>query len=100
MPKFETSLCNEAVFEMLYDNKISFEGMSHAMLECQGRVVDTLRSDVPDYLHGRPHWFVRHCVSRLRNAAELDSESVTQMTPDAFQVTRGTQILLRCNELP
>ena len=44
--------------------------------------------------------FVRHCVSRLHNAAELDSESVTQMTPDAFQVTRGTQILLRCNELP
>ena len=35
MPKFETSLCNEAVCEMLYDNKISFEGMSHAMLECQ-----------------------------------------------------------------
>ena len=51
------------------------------------RVVDTFSSDVPEYLHGRPHWFVRHCVSRLRNAAELDCESVTQMTSDAFQVT-------------
>ena len=35
-------------------------------------VVDTLRSEVPEYLHGMPHWFVRHCISRLRNAAKMD----------------------------
>ena len=52
------------------------------------RVVDTLRSEVPEYLHGRPHWFVWHCISRLRNAAEMDPGAVTQMTADAFQVTR------------
>ena len=52
------------------------------------RVVDTLRSEVPEYLHGRPHWFVRHCICRLRNAAEMDPRAVTQMTADAFQVTR------------
>ena len=52
------------------------------------RVVDTLRSEVPEYLPGRPHWFVRHCISRLRNAAEMDPGAVTQMTADAFQVTR------------
>ena len=51
-------------------------------------VVDTLRSEVPEYLHGRPHWFVRHCISRLRNAAKMDPGAVTQMTADAFQVTR------------
>ena len=65
MPKFKAALCNEAILEMLYDNKICFEGMSHAMLRMSSCVVDTLRGDVPDYLYGRPHWFVRHCVSRL-----------------------------------
>ena len=34
------------------------------------------------------HWFVWHCISRLRNAAEMDPGTVTQMTADAFQVTR------------
>ena len=52
------------------------------------RAVDTLCSEVPEYLHGRPHWFVRHCISHLRNAAEMDPGAVTQMTADAFQVTR------------
>ena len=51
-------------------------------------IVDTLCSEVPDYLHGRPHWFVWHCISHLRNAAEMDPAAVTQMTADAFQVTR------------
>ena len=51
-------------------------------------VVDMLRSEVPDYLQGRPHWFVRHCISHLRNAAEMDPGAVTQMTADAFQVTQ------------
>ena len=31
---------------------------------------------------------MRHCISRLRNAAEMDPGAVTQMTADAFQVTR------------
>ena len=52
------------------------------------RVVDMLCSEVPDYLHGRPHWFVWHCISRLRNAAKMDPGAVTEMTADAFQVTR------------
>ena len=59
---------------------------------CNGKVslcvVDTLRSEVPEYLHGRPHWFVRHCIFCLRNAAEMDLGAVIQMTADAFQVTR------------
>ena len=57
------------------------------------RVVDTLCSEVPDYLHGRPHWFVRHCISHLRNAAEMDLGAVTQMTADAFQVTRHINLV-------
>ena len=56
-------------------------------------VVDTLCSEVPDYLHGRPHWFVRHCISHLRNAAEMDPGAVTQMTADAFQVTRRINLV-------
>ena len=52
------------------------------------RVVDMLCSEVPEYLHGRPHWFVQHCISCLRNAAEMDPGAVTQMTADAFQVTQ------------
>ena len=71
---------------MYYDNLICFEGMLLAM-PVSARVVDTLHSKVPDYLHGRPHWFVRHCISRLRNAAEMDLVAVTQMTADAFKVT-------------
>ena len=51
-------------------------------------VVDMLHSEVPEYLHGSPQWFVRHCISRLRNAAEMDPGAVTQMTADAFQVTQ------------
>ena len=51
------------------------------------RVVDMLRSKVPEYLHGRPHWFVQHCISRLTNAAEMDPGAVTQMTADACQET-------------
>ena len=39
-------------------------------------------------LHGRPHWFVRHCITRIRNVADLDPDSVIQMTSDAFQVPR------------
>ena len=57
------------------------------------RVVDTLHSAVPYYLHGRPHWFVRHCISCLRNAAEMDPEAVTQMTADAFQVTQHINLV-------
>ena len=52
------------------------------------RIVDTLRSEVPEYLYGRPHWFVQHCISHLRNAAKMDPGAVTQMTADAFQETR------------
>ena len=51
-------------------------------------VVDTMRKDVPEYLHGRPHWFVRHCITQIRNATDLDPDSVIQMTSDAFQVPR------------
>ena len=51
-------------------------------------VVDTMRKDIPEYLYGRPHWFVRHCITCLRNAADLDPDSVIQMTSDAFQVPR------------
>ena len=39
-------------------------------------VVDTLSGNMPDYLHGRPHWFVQHCVSQLRNAAKMDLEAL------------------------
>ena len=56
-------------------------------------VVDMLHSEVPDYLYGRPHWFVQHCISHLRNAAEMDPEAVTQMTADAFQVTRRINLV-------
>ena len=48
---------------------------------------------LPDYLHGRPHWFVRHCISHLRNSAEMDLGAVTQMTADAFQVTRHINLV-------
>ena len=51
-------------------------------------VVDMMRKDVPEYLHGRLHWFVRHCITRLWNAVDLDPDSVIQMTSDAFQVPR------------
>ena len=64
---------------------------------CNARVsahiVDTLCSEVPDYLHGRPHWFVWHCISHLRNAAKMDLGAVTQMTADAFQVTRRINLV-------
>ena len=64
-------------------------------MQCQSvsRIVDTLRSKVPDYLHGRPYWFVWHCISHLRNAAEMDPGAVTQMTADAFQVTRHINLV-------
>ena len=64
-------------------------------MQCQSvsLVVDTLCSEVPDYLHRRPHWFVRHCISRLRNAVEMDPGAVTQMTADAFQVTRRINLV-------
>ena len=55
--------------------------------------MDTLRSKVPDYLHRRPHWFVQHCISCLRNAAEMDPAAVTQMTADAFQVTQRINLV-------
>ena len=51
-------------------------------------VVDMMRKDVPEYLHGRPHWFVRHCITHIQNATDLDPDSVIQMTSDAFQVPR------------
>ena len=46
-----------------------------------------------DYLHGRPHWLVRHCISHLRNAAEMDPGAVTQMTADAFSGKHDVSIL-------
>ena len=49
-------------------------------------VVDTLTDSVPIYLHNRPHWFVRHCIGRMRKAEELQSEWVSQLTDDAYQV--------------
>ena len=78
---------------MYYDNAICFEGMLYAMPECQPHVVDMFCSKVPDYLHGRPDWFVRHYISCLRNAAEMDPGAVTQMTADAFQVTRRINLV-------
>ena len=51
-------------------------------------VVDMIRKDIPEYLHGRPHWFVQHCITHIQNATELDPDSVIQMTSDAFQVPR------------
>ena len=80
-------LYNETFLEMYYDNAICFKYVA-CNAKVSLRVVDTLRSEVPEYLHGRPHWFVRHCISRLRNTAEMDPGAVTQMTADAFQVTR------------
>ena len=49
-------------------------------------VVDTLLPEIPSYLHNRPHWFVRHCISRMCNAEELAPATVGQLTDDAFQV--------------
>ena len=51
-------------------------------------VVDMIRKDIPEYLHGRPHWFVQHCITHIQNATELDPDSVIQMISDAFQVPR------------
>ena len=51
-------------------------------------VVDMIREDIPEYLHGRPHWFVQHCITCIWSATELDPDSVIQMTSDAFQVPR------------
>lgn len=56
-------------------------------------VVDTLTHDVPSYLRNRPHWFVRHCVSRIRNAHDLVPESVTKLTDDSFQVCLDKEIV-------
>ena len=49
-------------------------------------IIDTLTPDIPSYLRNRPHWFVRHCIRRIRNAQDLLPEYVTKMTDDSFQV--------------
>ena len=49
-------------------------------------VVDTLLPEIPPYLHNRPHWFVRHCISRMQNTEDLVLESVGKITDDACQV--------------
>ena len=49
-------------------------------------VVDTLLPEIPSYLHNRPHWFVRHCITHMCNATDLVAGSVGQLTDNAFQV--------------
>ena len=61
-------------------------------------VVDTLTPDVPGFLRNRPHWFVRHCLTRIRNADELSPNWVTQITEDSFQVSSDNDFL-RCNHM-
>ena len=50
-------------------------------------VVNTLRYCVPEYLHNRPHWFIRHCIKRMRSAEDLIPEQAVRVTEDMFQVT-------------
>ena len=56
-------------------------------------IIDTLTPDIQSYLHNRPHWFVRHCIRRIRNAQDLLPECVTKMTDDLFQVCLDKEIV-------
>ena len=50
-------------------------------------VVNTLRDCVPEYLHNRSHWFICHCIKRMRSAEDLIPEQAVRVTEDMFQVT-------------
>ena len=50
-------------------------------------VVNTLKDCVPEYLHNRLHWFICHCIKRMRSAEDLIPEQVVRVTEDMFQVT-------------
>ena len=49
-------------------------------------VVNTLSESVPEYLHNRPHWFIRHCIKPMRSAEDLIPEQAVRVSEEMFQV--------------
>ena len=57
-------------------------------------VVNTLSDCVPEYLYNRPHWFIHHCVKRMRGCAGIESRSSNL---SHGQIVPGTNIIANNN---